>query len=93
MPIYEFECACKNQIELILPMKEFDSHPECPECGSAMNRRVELTGNPVVPITGKEKVMADLNSRNDGRGNYPHHKAALWKGVNQSSEVRGRGFG
>ena len=92
MPIYEFECdACEAVREMKLPYSESNKKLEC-GCGQVMRRKFSLAPV-IIPETGRDRVLADLNSKDDGRGNYPHHKAAMWKGLNQRDPVVGRGFG
>lgn len=94
MPIYEFRCpGCGKEVELNLPMGDRNCPQACPKCQAPMGRLVELPQAPIVPITGRDQVLSNLNSRSDGIGNYPHTKAALWKGLNQTEPVVGRGFG
>ena len=94
MPIYEFKCeGCGKRIECILGMGERNLPQVCPGCVHSMSRIVELPGSAIIPETGREKVLANLNSKDDGHGNYPHHKAAMWGGLNQTSPVVGRGLG
>lgn len=94
MPIYEFECSgCGKKAEVFLSMADRNSPQACPECQASMKRLIGLPHPAIVPATGRDKVLADLNSKDDGRGNYPHHKAALWKGLHQTQPVVGRGFG
>ena len=93
MPIYEFKCSgCGKKIEVISPMSERGSHRVCPECGVSMNRLMGIPFPPIVPVTGRDQVLSNLNAKNDGRGNYPHHKEAMWKGLNQREPITGRGF-
>lgn len=94
MPIYEFKCqGCRKEVELILPMEDRNSSQACPECQASMKRLIEVPRSPVVPITGRDQVLGSLNSKDDGVGNKPHIKDALWKGLNQREPVVGRGFG
>ena len=94
MPRYDFRCqACRITAELLLSIADRDSPQACPECQTFMNRLIGLPHPAIVPATGRDKVLADLNSKDDGRGNYPHHKAAMWKGLHQRGPVVGRGFG
>ena len=94
MPRYDFRCpGCGKTIELLIPMADRDSPRTCPECQASMERLIGLPRPAIVPATGRDKVLADLNSKDDGRGNYPHHKAAMWKGLHQRDPVVGRGFG
>ena len=94
MPIYEFGCpGCRERVELILPIKERNSTQLCPKCQAFMCRLIELPSPSIVPETGKDRVLASLNAKDDGIGNKPHIKDAMWRGLNQRSEVVGRGFG
>lgn len=94
MPIYEFECSgCRKKIELVLPIKDRNSLQTCPECCGIMNRLVELPQPPIVPITGRNQVLGNLNAKDDGLGNKPHIKNAMAKGLDPPKEVVGRGFG
>ena len=92
MPIYEFECdECKAVRELNLPRSEAGSKLDC-ECGQVMRRKFSLAPA-IVPETGRDKVLANLNAKDDGIGNKPHIKNAMWKGLHQRGPVVGRGFG
>lgn len=94
MPIYEFRCSgCGKKVELVLPMEDRGSPQACPECQGSMSRLVELPQPPIMAMTGRDQVLGNLNAKDDGHGNYPHHKAAMWKGLNQTQPVVGRGFG
>ena len=94
MPIYEFRCnGCGEKVELILSAEKRNYPQVCLNCEGSMGRVVELPCNANIPETGREKILADLNSKEDGHGNYPHHKVAMWKGLNQREPVTGRGFG
>lgn len=94
MPIYEFRCSgCGKKIELILPMRDRGVPQTCPECQASVNRAVELPQPPIVPWTGRDQVLGNLNSKDDGLGNKPHIKNAMWKGLHQTQPVVGRGFG
>ncbi|MFW6324030.1 MAG: FmdB family zinc ribbon protein [Desulfovibrionales bacterium] len=45
MPIYEFQCTkCKNQFEEII-LKNDDSRPKCPSCGSTDVEKLLSPGN------------------------------------------------
>lgn len=94
MPIYEFGCSgCGEKVELVLPMGDRGEPQTCPECQGSMSRLVELPRPPIVPMTGRDQVFGSLNSKDDGIGNKPRIKNAMWKGLNQREPVVGRGFG
>lgn len=91
--IYEFGCfECEKKVELTLPMDERNSQQVCPVCHTNMNRLVEIPRLAVFVETGREQVLANLNARDDGIGNKPRIKNAMWKGLNQKEPVVGRGF-
>jgi len=48
MPLYEYRCEeCRKECELLV--KNMDSRPECPECGSRkMSKLLSVIGAPVV---------------------------------------------
>ena len=93
MPFYEFSCPrCKEIVEYLLPIAEYDTPQICPICQTTMKRLISVPCRAIIPETGRDKVLANLNSRDDGVGNKPHIKNALWKGLNQRPEVVGRGF-
>ena len=94
MPRYDFRCeTCGKAIELILPIVERNDPRACLKCRGPLARQISLPQPAIIPATGTDKVLANLNARDDGHGNYPHHKEAMWKGLHQRSPVVGRGFG
>jgi len=48
MPLYEYRCDdCKNEAELLV--KNLESKPECPKCGSkSMSKLLSVIGAPVI---------------------------------------------
>ena len=94
MPIYEFRCSgCGKKVEFVLPMEGRGSPQTCPECQASISRLVELPQPPIVPMTGRDQVLGNLNAKDDGVGNKPRIKNAMWKGLHQHEPVVGRGFG
>jgi len=94
VPRYDFRCpGCGKEVELLIAMSDRNSPQACPECQASMERLIGLPQPAIVPETGRDKVLANLNAKNDGHGNYAHHKAAMWKGLHQRGPVVGRGFG
>jgi len=92
MPFYEFRCPRCNKVEeYSLPMADSNTPQSCRVCQTPMERLISNFYSHVV-VTGREKVLATLNSKDDGLGNKPHIKNAMWKGLNQDPVV-GRGFG
>lgn len=82
MPIYEFKCdECGAQREIVRPISESGLPLIC-ECERVMRRKFSVTFMPFKQ-TGRDQVLASLNSKDDGLGNKPHIKAAMWKGLNQ----------
>jgi len=57
-----------------------------------MRRLIGLPQPTIVPVTGRDKVLANLNAKDDGIGNKPHIKNAMWQGLHQRDPVVGRGF-
>ena len=90
MATYRYFCnKCKN-ITSFTP--EDSSNPVC--CGLVMQPyNIPIHTPMVVKVSGREQVLASLNSRNDGIGNKPHIKQAMWQGLHQRDPVVGRGFG
>ena len=94
MPIYEFRCQeCGEKVEILLPMGNRNLTQACPNCQNNMSRLVELPHAAILVGTGRDQVLGSLNSKDDGIGNKPHIKNAMWKGLNQRGPIIGRGFG
>jgi len=43
MPLYDFKCMkCKKSFEKYLPLKKWDSRPECPFCGGETLKQLTI---------------------------------------------------
>jgi putative FmdB family regulatory protein len=64
MPLYEYRCKeCNRESELLV--KNLDSQPECPECGSKrLDKLLSVIGSPVI---GSSPRAAEPDSGNCGR--------------------------
>ena len=94
MPRYDFWCeTCGQKVEITLSIAERNDPRVCSKCRGSLARQMSLPRPAIIQATGTDKVLANLNARDDGHGNYPHHKAAMWKGLHQRGPVVGRGFG
>ena len=88
MPLYEFKCPRGCGIkEYFLPMVDRNTHQSCPVCQAIMGRQIsDFYGH--MAVTGRDKVLASLNSKDDGIGNKPHIKEAMWKGLHQDTKTK-----
>lgn len=45
MPIYEYQCEeCSNHFDMYFPLQEFDTVPECPDCGGSGKKHITVGG-------------------------------------------------
>ncbi len=58
MPLYEYQCECKSEREVLLPFH--DTQPQVCECGKAMQRKVSVSSF-VMKQTGRGMALDTLN--------------------------------
>ncbi len=73
MPIYEYQCCCREERqERLLPRQERD-HPQTCKCGKVMVQVMSVSSF-VMKQTGKGMALDTLNSKEHGMPNK-HWKA------------------
>jgi len=96
MPIYEFECECGAEKEIMLPFSEAGREQGC-SCGQVMRRRFSLASF-TISETGRDKVLQTLNKEKGGYTfpggdtHRPRYGQAMAKSLDQTRPVIGRGF-
>ena len=94
--IYDFRCPdCKDQsseplkLEIRLPIAERNDPQYC-TCGAQLSRVLSLPAPPIVPITGRDKVLKTLNKESGytmpgGDMHRARYSEALAKGLDSRS--------
>jgi len=73
MPLYEYDCECGKQKEILLSMQE-GSQPQVCVCGKEMRRKMSVPRPAIFKPTGHGMALDDLNSKTNGFPNR-HWKA------------------
>jgi len=65
--MYDYQCQkCKNNFELIFPLKEFDIKPDCPDCGGKSKKLLTLGGiQDDHPVWLDESIIRQLQDTDD----------------------------
>lgn len=79
MPIYEYQCGCENEREVLLPLQ--DTKPQICECGKVMKRRLSLSSF-VMKQTGNQMALDTLNSKQGMPNRW-------WKASAEKATARG----
>lgn len=68
MPLYDFECNCGNQFDMVLSMSECDKPQSCPACDGRAHKIIALghggirrTGDGLPWVRSLNKVLTDEN--------------------------------
>ena len=64
MPLYEYYCECKNEVELLLTFQGANKPQKC-ECGKTMQRKISVCSS-VIRQTGNQMALDTLNSKRNG---------------------------
>ena len=67
MPIYEYQCDCGAEREIILSFG--DGSTQVCSCGETMQRKLSLPAPAIIRQTGKGMALNTLNSKRDGMPN------------------------
>ena len=63
MPLYEYQCTCKNEREVLLPFQ--DTRPQICECGNVMRRKMSLYAF-TFKACGRQMALDTLNDNKNG---------------------------
>ena len=64
MPIYEYQCECENEREVLLSLKDADLPQVC-KCGRVMQRLISVSSFVMKP-TGRGMALDTLNDKHNG---------------------------
>lgn len=71
MPLYGYQCeACNNEFEKLVPLKEFNSRQNCPECGGETKKQIEINAGGVwdsTPLWLDDSVRAQIQDTDISR--------------------------
>ena len=73
MPLYEYQCGCGNEKEILLPFGDADQ-PQICECGKVMQRKMS-TYSFTHKQSGRQMALDSLNSRAGGFPDVNKHKS------------------
>lgn len=65
MPLYEYQCECKNEREVILSFQ--DTQPQVCECGKVMQRRISCSSSIIKPYA-RNMALNTLNEQGYRKG-------------------------
>lgn len=64
MPIYEYQCDCGMEKELLLSFK--DSSIQVCDCGKHLQRKLSVPARAIIRNTGKGMALDTLNNKRNG---------------------------
>lgn len=64
MPLYEYQCECRKEKDILLSFGETDQ-PQICKCGKVMQRKISLSSFTFKP-TGRGMALDTLNSKHNG---------------------------
>ena len=73
MPLYEYQCECGNEKDILLSFSETDQ-PQICKCGRVMQRKISLPSF-VMTQTGGQMALDSLNAKDGGFPSKNKHKS------------------
>jgi len=72
MPLYEYQCKCGNEEDVLLSFQ--DTQSQICKCGKVMQRKISLSSL-VMKQTGSQMALDSLNSKSGGFPDVNKHKS------------------